>query len=79
MAQFPLSEFQKRPTPFYYYDLGVLDETLKAINEGIGQSPYHVHYALKANANPALLTPIVAAGLGADCVSVGEILSLIHI
>lgn len=73
MTQFPLSEFQKRPTPFYYYDLGVLDETLKAINEGIGQSPYHVHYALKANANPALLTPIVAAGLGADCVSVGEI------
>lgn len=73
MAQFPISEFQKHTTPFYYYDLGVLDNTLKAINDGIGQSPYHVHYALKANTNPTLLASIVAAGFGADCVSVGEV------
>lgn len=73
MAQFPISEFQKHTTPFYYYDRGVLDNTLKAINDGIGQSPYHVHYALKANTNPTLLASIVAAGFGADCVSVGEV------
>jgi diaminopimelate decarboxylase (EC 4.1.1.20) len=32
-----------------------------------------VHYAIKANANPSLLRIIRAAGLGADCVSGGEI------
>ena len=34
---------------------------------------WHVHYAIKANANPTLLRIIRAAGLGADCVSGGEI------
>ena len=72
MARFPLSDSKATDSILFYYDLGVLDETLKAINEGIGQSPCHVHYALKANANP-LLNPLVATGLGADCVSVGEI------
>ena len=32
-----------------------------------------MHYAIKANANPTLLRIIRAAGLGADCVSGGEI------
>ena len=32
-----------------------------------------VHYAVKANANPRLLRIIREAGLGADCVSGGEI------
>ena len=32
-----------------------------------------VHYAIKANANPKVLRIIRAAGLGADCVSGGEI------
>lgn len=35
---------------------------------------YHLHYALKANANPQLLGPIAAAGFGADCVSGNEVL-----
>ena len=32
-----------------------------------------VHYAVKANFNPVILKEIAAAGLGADCVSGGEI------
>jgi diaminopimelate decarboxylase len=36
-------------------------------------SHFHVHYALKANANPKLLHFIKQAGLGVDCVSGGEI------
>ena len=32
-----------------------------------------VHYAVKANANPKVLTIIRENGLGADCVSGGEI------
>lgn len=73
MTRFPVAEFMEHPTPFYYYDLGLLRTTLAAVNDGIGQSLFHVHYALKANVNPAVLGPIVAAGFGADCVSIGEI------
>ena len=42
-------------TPFYYYDIALLQATLDAIRHEIAQHPnYHVHYALKANANPRL-------------------------
>lgn len=61
-------------TPFYYYDIALLQATLDAICHEIAQHPnYHVHYALKANANPRLLEVIQQAGLGADCVSGGEV------
>ena len=61
-------------TPFYYYDTALLQATLDAIHKEIAQYPnYHVHYALKANANPKLLHLIQQAGLGADCVSGGEV------
>ena len=61
-------------TPCYLYDLELLDSTLQAINaETTSHANYHVHYAIKANANPRVLQRIAAAGLGADCVSGGEI------
>ena len=61
-------------TPFYYYDIALLQATLDAIRHEIAQHPnYHVHYALKANANPRLLEVIQQVGLGADCVSGGEV------
>lgn len=61
-------------TPFYYYDTALLQATLDDIHKEIAQYPnYHVHYALKANANPKLLHIIQQAGLGADCVSGGEV------
>lgn len=34
---------------------------------------FHLHYAVKANANPKILKIISEAGFGADCVSGGEI------
>lgn len=61
-------------TPFYYYDIQLLKATLDAIAHEIEQYPnYHVHYALKANANARLLEIIQQAGMGADCVSGGEV------
>lgn len=61
-------------TPYYYYDIDLLVATLDAIRNEVAQYPnYHVHYALKANANPKLLSIIQSAGLGADCVSGGEV------
>ena len=61
-------------TPFYYYDISLLQSTLDAIRHEIEQHPnYHVHYALKANTNSRLLELIQQAGFGADCVSGGEV------
>ena len=66
--------FRDIRTPFYYYDTALLQATLDAVRCEISQYPdYHVHYALKANANPRLLQIIQQAGFGADCVSCGEV------
>lgn len=71
---FPIDKFQDIQTPFYYYDTEVLRATLRAIQQQTGQHEgFEVHYAIKANANPKVLNIICQAGLGADCVSGGEI------
>ena len=73
-GQFPTAKLQRIQTPFYYYDTELLRETLRAINsEARKHEGFCVHYAVKANANPRLLRIIREAGLGADCVSGGEI------
>jgi diaminopimelate decarboxylase len=66
-----IHEFGKLETPFYHYDLSLLDQTLAALKKASGN--FHVHYALKANAHPRLLERIHTAGLGADCVSGNEV------
>lgn len=71
---FPIEKFQRIETPFYYYDTAVLRKTLQTINAEAGKHEgFCVHYAIKANANPKVLNIICQAGLGADCVSGGEI------
>lgn len=71
---FPLDRFASLKTPFYFYDLRLLESTLQAIEKAVADYPaFHVHYAVKANANPRVLRTISAHGLGADCVSGGEI------
>ena len=73
-GSFPIEKLERIQTPFYYYDADVLRETLKAINnESQKHEGFVVHYAVKANANPRVLRIIREAGLGADCVSGGEI------
>ena len=72
--QFPIDKFQKHNTPFYYYDTALLRATLDVINKEVAKHDgFHVHYAVKANANADVLRIISQAGLGADCVSGGEI------
>ena len=71
---FPLEKLERLQTPFYYYDAELLRQTLRAINQEAGKHEgFCVHYAIKANANPKVLKIIREAGLGADCVSGGEI------
>ena len=71
---FPIEKFRALETPFYYYDVKVLRDTLATINKEAGKyDNFHVHYAVKANANPKVLSIIRESGLGADCVSGGEV------
>lgn len=71
---FPVDKFRQMETPFYYYDVNLLRETLRTIRtEADKYNKFCVHYAVKANANPKVLSIIRESGLGADCVSGGEI------
>jgi diaminopimelate decarboxylase len=72
-GNFPIDKFKGLQTPFYYYDIELLKETLDIVKEESGKYDFDVHYAIKANANPRILSIIAAAGLGADCVSGGEV------
>lgn len=73
---FPVDRFRKIPTPFYYYDIEVLQNTLRRLVDAAAvDARYRVHYAVKANHRRELLTIISSCGLGADCVSGNEILA----
>lgn len=63
----------KSDTPFYFYDIALLQQTVDAIQQEAKRYEYHVHYALKANTNTELLKIIRGSGMGADCVSGNEI------
>ncbi len=77
-VKFPLDKFNEVQTPFYYYDIELLEDTLNNINDCTKGLPFHVHYAVKANANDRILRTINAAGLGIDCVSGGEVAAAIN-
>lgn len=72
-GNFPIDKFKGLQTPFYYYDTELLRNTLKLVTGEAGKYGYHVHYAVKANANSKILSIVRENGLGADCVSGGEI------
>lgn len=74
MATFPIDKFKDLKTPFYYYDKKVLDATLDTLQTELNKHPnFHLHYAIKANANMDVLREIQKAGFGVDAVSGGEI------
>ena len=73
-GEYPLERFQSLRTPFYYYDTALLQRTLETVRAALQDRPsWQVHFAVKANGNPVLLKQIADAGLGADCVSGGEV------
>ena len=75
---FPVDVFNNHKTPFYFYDMSLLKATLDELKAQIADSPYEVHYAIKANANASLLAAIRDAGLGADCVSGWEVKAVVE-
>lgn len=60
-------------TPFYYYDVDLLNRNLTNLVEASSKYGIDVHYALKANYNERILNLIQSYGLGADCVSGNEV------
>ncbi len=74
----PIQKLEQIETPFYLYDTDLLRKTLDTINEEAGKyKNFCVHYAVKANANTKVLGIIAQVGLGADCVSGGEIMAAV--
>ena len=73
-----INKFKDLETPFYYYDMGILRETLEACTNASAKYGFHVHYAMKANFNPKVLDMIQSFGVGADCVSGNEVRAAIE-
>ncbi len=74
-----LSIFNKEETPFYYYDIELLERTLDAAKSAADKRNFHIHYALKANFNDRILAVIQSKGFGADCVSGNEVQKAIDV
>src|SRR5690606_34393894 len=68
-----LDRFSALETPFYFYDLDLLEQTLDAAKKAADKRGFHIHYALKANFNERILALIQSKGFGADCVSGNEV------
>ncbi|NGM72864.1 diaminopimelate decarboxylase [Sphingobacterium sp. SGL-16] len=63
----------QQETPFYFYDLTLLERTLEIAKKAADKRNFHIHYALKANFNDRILSVIQSKGFGADCVSGNEV------
>src|SRR5687768_3543635 len=68
-----LERFENLPTPFYFYDVELLQRTLDSARAAARKQDFILHYALKANPNDHILQIIRGAGFGADCVSGNEV------
>jgi diaminopimelate decarboxylase len=68
-----IEQFKGLETPFYYYDMSLLKESLYACRQSSEKFGFHVHYAMKANFNSRVLQLINNYGFGADCVSGNEV------
>ena len=74
-----IEKFKGLETPFFYYNTDRLKRILENIRTASQKYNFHVHYAMKANANDKLLQIIKDYGLGADCVSGNEVKKAIDI
>lgn len=82
MKNFPhtslTEELQAIETPFYLYDMNLLNQTLERAKQAADKRGYLVHYAIKANNNNPLLEVIRKHGFGIDCVSGNEVTKAIE-
>lgn len=69
---------KKEKTPFYFYDLDLLNQTLATAKKEADKYNFIIHYAVKANANDRILKIIRDHGIDSDCVSGNEIKKVIE-
>lgn len=70
----PVTEIVNRfGTPVYIYSRATLERHWHAFNDGLGDYPHLICYAVKANSNLAVLQVMAKLGSGFDIVSVGEL------
>ncbi|MCK0715040.1 diaminopimelate decarboxylase [Chromohalobacter sarecensis] len=70
----PLADIAKRfGTPCYVYSRATFTRHFKAYSEALGEHPHLICYAVKANANLAVLDLLARLGAGFDIVSQGEL------
>ena len=60
-------------TPAYLYNAGVIRRQFRALDQALAPVPHRLAYAVKANANLAVLRILRDLGAGADIVSGGEL------
>jgi diaminopimelate decarboxylase len=65
-------------TPCYVYSRRMLVEGYRALDQAFAGLPHLICYAMKANANLAILRVFVDAGGGLDIVSGGELFRALH-
>lgn len=71
-GDFQLSNLtQSYERPIYFYHLKDIERRVGLFQSAF-QLPVHLHYAVKANAQSAVLKTLFASGCGADVVSLGE-------
>ncbi|MDH5752325.1 MAG: diaminopimelate decarboxylase [Deltaproteobacteria bacterium] len=60
-------------TPLYVYEEEVIRRQAREFKQSFAGAPVDLHYAMKANSNPAILRILKAEGLGAEAVSPFEL------
>ena len=60
-------------SPAYVYDLDIVRERARALKKAMHYQPTQLLYAIKANANPAVVRVLLEEGYGIDAVSPGEV------
>jgi diaminopimelate decarboxylase len=73
-----MSENRIINTPYYLYDLDILNLTLTSAKEASENYGFFIHYAIKANNNPVITDVVREYGFGVDCVSGNEVSEALH-
>ncbi len=71
--QISIPNIEDYRTPFYVYNMHLLEQTLDLAMSEAKKYNFKIHYALKANSNTPILRMFSSKGYGADCVSGNEI------
>lgn len=70
----PLSDIAMQyGTPCYVYSRATLERHWRVFDQALGDHPHQIFYAVKANANLAVLNILARLGSGFDIVSIGEL------